>query len=250
MHNRGTVLVACSDEEKLGFLCHQLAADGHPVDGASTARAAAAKARGRPPQVLVLGPLEQPLEQLALLRAIRTGDAHGGAFDPAVAVIALGAAGGELELGRYSEAGSDDYLAPPGSYPELRARLAALLRRLQPRAGVAKRIGPLAIDPHSATASYAGRPLALTRMEFALLNHLATDPTRVATKQELLRDVWQFRSQGKTRTVDAHIARLRRKLAAAGGHGLVQTVWGVGYRLHDRPASAPATAAQPRLAAA
>ena len=76
----------------------------------------------------------------------------------------------------------------------------------------------------------ADTAVELSKMEFALLTHLAGDPTRVWTKDELLRDVWGFRSMGRTRTLDSHACRLRNKLAGAGGR-YVENVWGVGYRL-------------------
>jgi DNA-binding response OmpR family regulator len=76
-----------------------------------------------------------------------------------------------------------------------------------------------------------GLPVALAAKEFELLVKLAAEPVRVFTKEELLRDVWGFRSLGRTRTLDSHASRLRRKLAGAGADGCVLNVWGVGYRL-------------------
>jgi DNA-binding response OmpR family regulator len=76
-----------------------------------------------------------------------------------------------------------------------------------------------------------GVPVPLPGREFELAARLATDPTRVWTKSELLRDVWGFRSNGHTRTVDSHACRLRRKLRLAEGDRFVVNVWGVGYRL-------------------
>jgi len=67
--------------------------------------------------------------------------------------------------------------------------------------------------------------------EYDLLLALAREPERVCTKEELLREVWNFRSLGRTRTLDSHASRLRRKLNATGGHAFVLNVWGVGYRL-------------------
>ncbi len=91
----------------------------------------------------------------------------------------------------------------------------------------------LTIDQVALTATFDGKPLNLTRMELALLAALVVEPARVKTKNELLRDVWGYVSIGKTRTVDAHACRLRRKLAAAGATGWVVSVRGVGYRLID-----------------
>jgi DNA-binding response OmpR family regulator len=76
-------------------------------------------------------------------------------------------------------------------------------------------------------------PVVLSGKEFELLVKLASDPQRVFTKEELLRQVWGFRSLGRTRTLDSHASRVRRKLQAAGDGPFVVNVWGVGYRLLD-----------------
>ena len=76
------------------------------------------------------------------------------------------------------------------------------------------------------------RPIKLANKEFSLLRTLAADPMRVFTKEELLRDVWGFRSMGRTRTLDSHASRLRRKLDPENGRFVIN-VWGVGYRLID-----------------
>ncbi len=76
-----------------------------------------------------------------------------------------------------------------------------------------------------------GFPVTLAAKEFELLTKLATDPTRVFTKEELLREVWGFVALGRTRTLDSHASRLRRKLALAGAEECILNVWGVGYRL-------------------
>ena len=131
------------------------------------------------------------------------------------------------------ERGADDYVAKPFHYPEVLARLGALIRRSR-GATVAEevRVGALAIDRHGRRASLGGPRLDLSAKEFALLDALARDPGRVLTKAELLRDVWGYRSAGRTRTVNSHASRLRRKLAAhGGGERWVVNVWGIGYRL-------------------
>ena len=90
-------------------------------------------------------------------------------------------------------------------------------------------MGELALDPVSREVRVRGAAGRALGKEFALLRHLAAEPTRVYTKAELLRDVWGFRAPGATRTLDSHACRLRRKL----GGGFVVNVWGVGYRLVD-----------------
>jgi len=91
-------------------------------------------------------------------------------------------------------------------------------------------VGPLRIDPAAHAASLHGERLELRRLEFELLLHLASNPSRVFRRHELLRAVWGFRAEGCTRTVDSHASRLRNKLSAAGEHWIV-SVRGVGYRL-------------------
>jgi DNA-binding response OmpR family regulator len=129
--------------------------------------------------------------------------------------------------------GCDDYIVKPFSYQELHARVCALLRRTRRRPGLGRlRIGALELDPTARQAWLHGDPLALSKKEYALLRALAAEPTRVFTREELLRGVWGFRSMGATRTLDSHAFRLRRKLRARGDKFLVN-VWGVGYRLVD-----------------
>ena len=132
--------------------------------------------------------------------------------------------------------GADDYIAKPFNYPELAARIAAVLRRARARRekGLLQ-VGELRIDPASRDVRLGERAVELSAKEFALLHALAADPTRVFTKEELLRDVWGFKLMGSTRTLDSHASRLRRKLApVAEGRRWVVNVWGVGYRLTDR----------------
>jgi DNA-binding response OmpR family regulator len=95
----------------------------------------------------------------------------------------------------------------------------------------ALRYGELAVNTRSRVVTYGPMPVMLRRREYALLTHMAHDPERVWTRHELLRDVWGYRSDGATRTVDSHASRLRAKLAAAGAVGWVVSEWGVGYRL-------------------
>jgi DNA-binding response OmpR family regulator len=128
--------------------------------------------------------------------------------------------------------GCDDYVAKPFYYEELVARIRAVLRRSgAPEArGVVE--GVLEIDERSRFVSVRGIPLKLCHKEFALLAKLASDPTRVFTKGELLRDIWGYAASSRTRTLDSHASRLRRKLRALDpATPYVDNQWGVGYRL-------------------
>jgi DNA-binding response OmpR family regulator len=110
------------------------------------------------------------------------------------------------------------------------ARIAAVLRRRVGRREGPLHLGDLVIDPVTRRVRVDDREVQLANKEYALLTALAAEPYRVFTKDELLRDVWGFRSQGRTRTLDSHASRLRRKLDADGAR-FVFNCWGVGYRL-------------------
>ncbi len=132
---------------------------------------------------------------------------------------------------RALDRGCDDFLARPFDYEELLARIRAVLRRTTPAAHETRRAGPISADLATRRVTVDGIPVALAGKEYELLLKLMTDPTRVFTKEQLLREVWGFRSLGRTRTLDSHASRLRRKLAAATPGLFVLNVWGVGYRL-------------------
>jgi DNA-binding response OmpR family regulator len=233
-----TLLVAERDESTRVFLLDNLAADGYEPLGAQTEEETRVKFRNHGAALVVLGWLGNERRPLSLVRAIRSGDAGG---DPTVPVIVLAEGADELELLRAFEAGCDHFMAKPLSYLEFRARVRACLRRAHgwqlPRRLT---LGALVVDRDARKAVVAGRELWLSRLEFDLLAHLAAQPTRVVTKSELLREVWGFRSDSKTRTVDAHACRLRRKLARAGAPHLIHNTRGVSYRLSLGPVPGPA----------
>jgi DNA-binding response OmpR family regulator len=127
--------------------------------------------------------------------------------------------------------GCDDYVPRPFHYDELVARIRAVLRRSS-KPVEALVAGPLQIDARTRLVTISGTPLVVSQKEYDLLLTLAADPSRVFTKQELLRDVWDFRASSRTRTLDSHVSRLRRKLRAFDSDTeLLENVWGVGYRL-------------------
>jgi DNA-binding response OmpR family regulator len=151
-----------------------------------------------------------------------------------VPVIVLGEAEADaVDRVRALERGCDDFLAQPFHYEELLARIRAVLRRTSPVAHEQRKAGPIVADLATRSVRVAGVAVGLAGKEYELLLKLMTDPTRVFTKEQLLREVWGFRSLGRTRTLDSHASRLRRKLSAAGGGPFVVNVWGVGYRLLD-----------------
>jgi DNA-binding response OmpR family regulator len=95
-------------------------------------------------------------------------------------------------------------------------------------------VGALALDPHRQEVHFAGTGVDLARYEYLLLTYLASHPERVFTKRELLRDMWGYRTEAPTRTLDPHACRLRKKLERAGAVGYIVNRRGIGYRLVDR----------------
>ena len=149
-----------------------------------------------------------------------------------VPVIVLGLPESDaVDRARALDRGCDDFLARPFDYGELLARIRAVLRRTSPAGHEVRLAGPIAADLATRCVTVDGARVTLAGKEYELLLKLMTDPTRVFTKEQLLREVWGFRSLGRTRTLDSHASRLRRKLGAAAPGVFVVNVWGVGYRL-------------------
>lgn len=232
---RSTILVVEDDRQTRKFLADNLRADGYEPITATTVEEALESVDGNFPD-LVLVDLGLPgRDGLELLEAIRGADGVATRIDPTLPLLVLSGRANELHRLRTFDKGADDVLPKPFSYPELRARIAALLRRSELRTRRGRlRIGALEVDPAARTARLHGRAIMLSQKEFGLLRILASDATRVFTKDELMRNVWGYRTLGSTRTLDSHACRLRQKLSRD-GESFVVNVWGVGYRLCDGP---------------
>jgi two-component system response regulator RegX3 len=157
----------------------------------------------------------------------------------AVPIIMLTARGDEFDRVLGLELGADDYVTKPFSRRELSARIRAVGRRAQPQpagdgsdGGDVLVVGALDIDRRSRRVHLDGVELTLTAKEFDVLAYLAADPGAVFTRTEILERVWDVNWYGPTKTVDAHVAALRRKL---GDHRWIEAVRGVGFRLEAPP---------------
>jgi DNA-binding response OmpR family regulator len=232
-----TILVVEDHTSTRRFLADNLAADGYePLEAASVADARAL-IETRFPDLSIVDLRLPDGSGLDLLREVRQTDRLASRVDPDLPVLLLTGRGGELDRVRGFRTGADDYLVKPFSYQELVCRIGALLRRSRRRPNLGRlRVGGLDVDPVSRRVLLHGEPVSLSKKEFALLRALAAEPTRVFTREELLRGVWGFRTIGVTRTLDSHAFRLRKKLNSA-GDGFVVNVWGVGYRLMDGEAA-------------
>jgi two-component system, OmpR family, response regulator RegX3 len=151
-----------------------------------------------------------------------------------VPIIVVTARGDELDRVILLELGADDYVVKPFGFRELVARIRAVLRRVtapapEPQHEKAITAGPLVIDTRTRLVTWQGREVDLTPKEYDLLVYLARDPGAVVTRDQLMEDVWDASWWGSTKTLDVHIASLRKKLSP----DLVETVRGVGFRLAD-----------------
>jgi DNA-binding response OmpR family regulator len=220
------LLLAEPEPETRGALERQLADDGFRVLGASLNREALELVeRARPDLVLV--------SEIDLCARLREGE-PGRSWDRDVPVIVLGPERGDaLDRVRAFHRGADDYVHRPVVYEELAARIRAVLRRVAPPPAGRLEAGKLVVDRVTRSVSLGGRTVHLAGKEFELLSALAAEPHRVFTKEELLRDVWGYRSFTRTRTLDSHVCRLRQKLEREPGDRWVVNVWGVGYKLLD-----------------
>ncbi len=228
-----TILIVEDHRATRTFLADNLSADGYEILESDTAGDAQRLMETRFPDLAIVDLGLPDRDGLELLREVREADRVANRLDPDLPLLVLTGRAGELDRLRGFDRGCDDYVVKPFSYPELHARITALLRRNRRRPRLGRlRIGSLEIDPLARQVWLAGEHLELSKKEFALLRALASDPTRVFTREELLRDVWGYQSPGMTRTLDSHACRLRVKLRSRGTAFLVN-VWGVGYRLMD-----------------
>ncbi len=226
-------LVVCEDDDTtLDLLCEHLSEDRFGVMPAPSASDALRLCRYNHPDLLLLDLTLPDASGLDVLREIREADGIDSRFDPRLPVIVLTGRGGDTDRVRGLDAGADDYLVKPLIYPELRARIGAVLRRRQAYHEGPSRVGELIVDPQQRRVTVGERVVPLSKKEFSLLRALVADPTRVFTKEELLATVWGYCGPSKTRTLDSHASRLRRKLDPQHGRFVINC-WGIGYRLID-----------------
>jgi DNA-binding response OmpR family regulator len=232
------LLIAEQESATRGFLSRHLAQDGFAVVEATAGQEALVLAEERHPDLALLGDELPDLSGAELCRRLREGE-PGRSWNRDVPVILLGQPQADaVDRVRAFARGCDDYVGRPFHYEELLARIHAVLRRSN-GSGHDRLLEAdgIAVDIATRRVTVGGERVLLSSKEYDLLVKLASEPERVFKKDELLRDVWGFRSLGTTRTLDSHACRLRQKLAVHGDRFVVN-VWGVGYRLLDGPVAA------------
>ena len=227
------MLVVEDDQATAEFLVDNLRADGYRAASASGVGEGLRAIEVRQPDLVLLDLMLEDGNGLELLDRVRSADGLASRLDPELPVIVLSGRTAETDRVRGFARGCDDYVPKPFSYPELHARIRAVLRRAadRTRQGVL-RVGPLVIDPITRRVRLDGQPVHLSAKEFSLLQALAADPTAVFPKEQLLRDVWGYVTMGNTRTLDAHACRLRKKLRGS-ARPFILNLRGVGYRLTE-----------------
>jgi DNA-binding response OmpR family regulator len=219
------VLVADPETTTREYLGRQLRDDGFDVLGAERrSEALDLVERARPDLVL--------LAELDLCLRLRRGE-PGRSWDRNVPVILLAPSADLIDRVRALDRGADDVVGRPFAYEELLARIRALLRRSTSTPAEVLVAGDLVVDRRTRRVSVRDTIVPVSAKEFELLARLAVEPHRVFTKEQLLREVWGFRALGRTRTLESHASRLRRKLNLSDEDRYVVNVWGVGYRLRD-----------------
>jgi DNA-binding response OmpR family regulator len=129
------------------------------------------------------------------------------------------------------DCGADDYLVKPFVEEELIARVAAILRRAdRPMLGIVE-VGALRIDLAARSVTYNGKPVSLGATEFRLLEFLARNAGMALSRTQIVERIWDYDFDGSSNIVDVYVSQLRRKLKALGASGVIETVWGIGYRL-------------------
>jgi two-component system alkaline phosphatase synthesis response regulator PhoP len=232
-----TVLVVDDERNIVELVRLYLEKEGFNVVAASDGEQALAQYERHAPDLVVLDLMLPKMDGFEVCRELRRrGDTP---------ILMLTARSEDVDAIVGLELGADDYVTKPFNPRALVARVKAILRRTDVtlKGGRPIRVGNLRIDPRRREASIGDRPLDLRAREFDLLAALARDPGVVLTRDALLEDVWGTNFPGETRTVDVHVAEVRKKLGADGP--AIETIRGIGYRLVPPPRGTAAAANPP-----
>jgi two-component system OmpR family response regulator len=220
---RRRILVIEDDRETAAQLADALAANGYQVDLAVDGNGGLTCGRSAEYAVMTIDRMLPDIDGLAVIRRLR----EDGIVTPALIVSALGEIDDRV---RGLRAGGDDYLVKPFAVAELLARVDALARRSDT---VVKetvlRVGDLALDLVSRTATRAGRDIPLLPREFQVLEYLVRNEGQVVPRAMLLQHVWDLHFDPTTNIIDVYVGRVRRKVDGQQAYPLIHTVRGVGY---------------------
>ena len=230
------ILVVEDDRKVAGFIEQGLKEEGYVVDVAPDGDEATMLAHVYDYDVILLDVVLPKKSGFQVATELRREGRH-------TPILMLTSRDATEDVVRGLDAGADDYLAKPFRFDELLARIRALHRR-----GGAERLevltfGPISLDRLRHAVTVRDRPFELTPKEFQLLEFFLLHPEEVVRRTTLLEKVWDMHFDPESNVVDVHVGNLRRKLAAAAGEQLIQTVRGVGFSLRRAPMEAPASEA-------
>jgi len=219
------VLVVDDEQDVLELLTYNLKQAGYEVLSAEDGKEALWKVRVYSPDIIVLDIMLPIIDGLEVCKALKKDPQNS-----KIPIIMLTARANESDRIKGFESGADDYLVKPFSVRELILRIKRLLESDSKKSPKKDKVvcGDLVIDTVAYTVTYKGKPINLTAMEFKLLATLIEANGALFTRDQLLDNVWNYNAIVDTRTVDAHISRLREKLGPAGKY--IQTVHRLGYR--------------------
>ena len=221
------VLVVDDEPDLTALVAYHLARAGYGVSTAGGGGEALAMASEERPDAVVLDLMLPDIPGLTVLTELRRRDET-----REIGILLLSARREEADRIRGLALGADDYLPKPFSPAELVLRIGAILRRVSSAAALARgrlRAGPIVVDSTAHRVTVNGTELELTPTEFRLLHTLVERQGRVQSRAQLLETVWHAQPDVRTRTVDMHLQRLRRKLGPVGE--CIETVRGAGYRM-------------------
>lgn len=222
---KSRILVVDDEPEAVELVEFNLRQAGYAVTTAADGAEALKKARSQPPDLIVLDVMLPEMDGFEICKTLRLES-----VTSKLPIIMLTAKAAEIDRVLGLELGADDYLTKPFSPRELLLRIKKILARgvTEEKPKEQLRFGDLLVDLPRHLTSWKGKTIDLTATEFKLLTVLAQRAGRVQSRDQLLRDVWEYDSLIDTRTVDTHMRRLREKLGPAANH--LDTVRGVGYR--------------------
>jgi two-component system alkaline phosphatase synthesis response regulator PhoP len=222
----GRVLIVEDDEATAFALRDGFEYEGYQVTVATDGVTAVRLANEERPTLILLDVMLPEMSGLDVCKQIRSSGGD-------VPIIMLTARGQEIDKVLGLNTGADDYVTKPFSFMELMARVEAVLRRSSSRtdAAAAYEFGDVRLDFRMLEATKAGQPLDLSPLEFKLMKFFIDNRQQVVTRDQMLRSVWNSQSALFTRTVDMHVAKLRKKVEDSPNHPrYIITIYGVGYK--------------------
>ena len=226
------VLVVEDAPRLRAIVAQRLREDGYAVDEAGTGARAIELAAGGGYDAIVLDLRLPDIDGLEICKQLRGA----GCWTPILMLTARDSLGDRVAG---LDAGADDYLAKPFEFPEVLARLRALVRRGRVERPAVLVAGDLRLDPAARSVDRDGISIDLTTKEFALLEYLIRHHDVALSRERLIDAVWDSSYEGDSNIVDVYVGRLREKIDRPFGRSTLTTVWGVGYRLEGHAESAP-----------